>query len=103
MSAIADVAKLLEQIPIWKRLKAMPVEIESLQARVVALEALVKARPAPEACPICGVGALKVTAVHAHRQFGDMGLQERAMKCDSEACGHTETRLHDPNGRLGKK
>ncbi len=100
MSAIADVAKLLEQIPIWKRLKGMPAEIEGLQARVAALEALVKTRPAAETCPLCNSGSLKVTSVKPHPIFGDVGgLQERTMKCDNSSCGHTETREYDPNKR----
>lgn len=98
MSAIGDIAKLLEQIPIWKRIKALPAEVESLQARVAALETAIKARTAAEACPICGSGNLKVISVQPHPIFGDVGgLQQRTMKCDNSPCGHTEVREHDPN------
>jgi hypothetical protein len=103
MSAIGDIASLLEKIPIWKRLTALPDEVKALQARVSALETEIQKRPSLEACPICGTGNLKVTAVRPHPQLGDVGIQERTVKCDNPACGHTEDRIHDPQGRMGKK
>jgi len=103
MSTIGDIVGLLEKIPIWKRLKGLPDEVDALKARVAALEAGLKKAPAGEPCPLCETGQLKVTAVTPHHTFGDMGIQERTMKCDNTACGHTESRMHDPSGRMEKK
>jgi len=98
MSTIGDIASLLEKIPIWKRLKGLPEQFDALQARVAALVSEIAKRPSLEQCPICGTGQLKVTHVGPHPVMGDMGLQERTLKCDNEKCGHTEKRMHDPMG-----
>ena len=57
-----------------------------------------RARAALEPCPICSKGRLKVTKVSPHPVMGDVGLQEKTLKCDDPACGHTESRMHDPIG-----
>ena len=105
MSTLGDIVSLLEKIPIWKRLKTLPEQFDALYARVVVLEREIAKRPSLEQCPICNVGTLKVTSVHSHpkRMLGDAGVQEKTFKCDNSACGHTENRIHDPAGRLGKK
>jgi hypothetical protein len=103
MSAIGDITKILEKIPLWKRLGELPAQVDAIQARVTALEEELKKRPPLEKCPICSSGDMKVTAVHPHPQLGAVGVQERTLRCDNSACGHTEKRIHDPAGRLGKK
>jgi hypothetical protein len=102
MSTIGDLTKLLEQIPIWKRINALPAQIDALAARVSSLEEELTKRPSLEQCPICGAGNMKVTSVHEHPTLGDVGIQERTLKCDNAACNHTERRIHDPMGRMGK-
>jgi hypothetical protein len=102
MSTIGDIVGLLEKIPTWKRLKALPDQFEALQVRVAALEAEIQKRPPLEACPLCGSGNLKVTSVKPHPSFGPVGIQERVVKCDNPNCNHTEKRIHDPVGRLEK-
>ncbi|MBP6818313.1 MAG: hypothetical protein KBC46_03315 [Ferrovibrio sp.] len=86
----------------WREMRAAPKRIADLEARMGALEAALAKRPPAEACPICG-GEMKITKVVPHRQFGAMGLQDRLYACQDAACGHSEQRMHDPNGRLGKK
>jgi hypothetical protein len=102
MSAIGDITNLLEKIPLWKRLGALPEQVAALQARVSALEVDLQKRPSLERCPICSAGDLKVTGVNPHPSLGAVGIQERTMRCDNAACGHTEKRIHDPAGRMGK-
>ncbi len=102
MSAIGDALKVLDQIPIWKQLKELPAKVGALQAKVTALEEEVHKRPSIEQCPVCGVGNFKVIAVNPHPKLGMVGVQERTMKCDNPTCGHTEKRIYDPAGRIGK-
>jgi len=102
MSTLGDIGKLLEQIPLWKRLKSIPGEVDELRTRLEKLENAIAERPALENCPICGAGNLKVKTVRDHPTFGAMGIQERTMQCDDPNCGHTEQRMHDPLG-LTKK
>lgn len=98
MSALGDIAAILEKIPVWKRLKVLPEQVDALQLRVAALEAEIAKRPSLEACPICSVGHLKVSHVGPHPTMGAVGLQERTLKCDDPSCGHIEKRMHDPMG-----
>jgi hypothetical protein len=97
MSAIGDIASILEKIPIWKRLTALPAEFEALKARIAALEEEVQKRPSLEQCAICNTGNSKVTGVRPHPQLGPVGVQERTLQCDNPACKHSEKRLYDPN------
>lgn len=97
MSAIGDIVAILEKVPIWKRLKALPEKVDALESRIAALEAEISKRPSLETCPVCNSGKLKVTAVRPHAELGPVGLQERTLKCDNATCGHTEKRMHDPN------
>ncbi|TWB15594.1 hypothetical protein [Nitrospirillum bahiense] len=94
--SVTDIVKILDQIPIWKQLIAIPKEIKSLQERVAALEADLKARPAPIPCPVCESGGLKVKAVRPHPTFHFAGRQVREMECDNPACGHKENRDYIP-------
>ena len=52
-----------------------------------------------EACPICQLGRLKVTASHLHPVFGTFGHQERTLTCTNADCGHSEKRKYDPSGK----
>jgi len=103
MSTIGDIVGFLEKIPIWKRLKSLPDEVDALKTRIGNLEAALKNGALGESCPLCETGRLKIKAVRPHDTFGDMGLQERKMQCDNPACGHTESRMHDPSGRIARK
>lgn len=94
--SVSDILKLLDQIPIWKQLKALPQQIADLQTRVAALEKQIVERPAAERCPMCETGILKTLKVTPHPVMGDVGLQERHLTCES--CGHTEKRMYDPLG-----
>lgn len=93
--------KALDRWDEWRRMRAAPNRIDELEARVRALETAATATPLAEACPICTTGRLKVTAVRPHPTFGRLGVQEHSLACD--ACQHTEARMHDPTGRVGKR
>src|ERR1700676_1875626 len=104
MSAIGDITKILEKIPLWKRLGELPDQVDALQARVLALEEELRKRPSLEKCPICGSGDLKITKVGPQpASVGRLGVQERTIRCDNANCGHTEKRIHDPEKIMGGK
>ncbi|HTB03473.1 MAG TPA: hypothetical protein VK804_23635 [Bradyrhizobium sp.] len=56
-----------------------------------------KARAGLELCPICRTGRLAIISVEPDPIFGDMGVQQRKLRCDNTSCGHTESRQHDPS------
>lgn len=94
MGMIEDIMKALERIPAWKRVSALPSEVDALKARIATLEA--KLSPATgEQCPICRAPALKIISSSPHPDFGFAGLKLDTMKCNS--CGHQETRERDPS------
>ncbi|HEV7293499.1 MAG TPA: hypothetical protein VGN79_14385 [Devosia sp.] len=74
------------------------VSIHERDTTIRELQAKIATMATGEACPICGQGILKVTAVYAHPEFGVVGVQERVLKCTE--CSHTEKRMHDPVGAL---
>ncbi len=87
MGLLEDVMKTLERIPAWKRLNALPAEVEALQKRVEALEAKLGPRTGKE-CPQCGDMAMKLIASKPHPQFAFAGAKRDTLKCES--CGFQE-------------
>lgn len=70
--------------------------IHDRDQKIKDLEEKIASLTSGEACPICDTGRMKVISSHAHPFLGPAGMQERTIRCSS--CGHTEDRLHDPNG-----
>lgn len=75
--------------------------IHERDQKIKALEEKISVLTSGEQCPLCSEGRLKVTAVKPHHTFGDLGVQEKVLKC--EKCNHTETRMHDPMERTKKR
>jgi hypothetical protein len=93
----SDILKILDKIPEWVGLKRLFGRIEALEKKVAALEAKLEQgaqKPVGEVCPICEVGTLKVVEVVRDLIFGDMGVQQRMLKCTN--CAHSEIRQHRP-------
>lgn len=90
MGMLEDIMLTLERIPIWKRVKALPSEIDELRARVAAIEARL-AGTSGECCPLCGSDQFKAISTKKHPLWGDAsGLMLDQFKCG--ACGHSEDR-----------
>ncbi|MBC7156375.1 MAG: hypothetical protein H5U20_02545 [Rhodobacteraceae bacterium] len=86
--------KILDQIPLWRRLRALPDRLAALEERVQALERLSDDPPiAPgEACAGCGHRAMRRTSsTRSATPFGDLGARDEVWTCAN--CGATETRL----------
>lgn len=93
--SVGDIIKLLDQIPLWKMVSALPKRVKELEERVAALEGK-NIKPHAPACPICGE-AMQTTAVRPNRKLGFAGVQRHTLTC---ACGHSEERLVDPHKRI---
>lgn len=91
MISVSDILKLLEQIPVWKTISALPKRIEALEARVAQLEASKSARPENK-CAICGE-ATRVVRETAHPVFGQMGVKIHELECPN---GHKSSRDFNP-------
>ena len=90
MGMIEDIMKALDRIPAWKRLVALPPEVERLQQRVAALEAQL-APATGDRCPKCR--AMTFTLVEskpAPGALGKLGAMDDHFACTS--CGYTDKR-----------
>jgi hypothetical protein len=97
--SVSDILKILDQIPIWRTLAALPRRLKELEDRVSALEtAKPSLPPAPKidpakACPMCG-SEMKVTAETAHPQFHFAGVKVHQLACTE--CGFKTDRDFSP-------
>ncbi|MEZ2410552.1 hypothetical protein AB6806_27525 [Bosea sp. RCC_152_1] len=97
MISVSDILKILEQIPIWKTVSALPKRVAALEDQVVALKAkLDEANAAPailpgEPCQACGQRAMRRTSRRKSAGvFGDVGAMDETWTCS--ACGEVEER-----------
>ena len=92
--AVSDILKLLDQIPVWRTLKAMPGRLDALERRIADLETGRETpHPAPgEPCPGCGAYALRRTSSQpSATAFGALGAKDEIWTC--QACGETDERI----------
>lgn len=68
-------------------------QVEALEARVAELEKHLMGLPT---CPVCQAGALTIIATRPDPVLGELGKQQRILRCENWACGHTETWQHTP-------
>jgi predicted nucleic-acid-binding Zn-ribbon protein len=93
MSIIDDILKALDRIPVWKRVSALPAEVDALKKRVEALEA----RLAPvtgDRCPKCRAMAFTLDSSGPMPVFADLGVRQYTYKC--MACGYTDVKTQMP-------
>ena len=84
-----DVVRLLEQIPIWKKLKVLPEKLAALEKRMSDLEAKVDA-PGKK-CPKCGKFSFSVESSTPDKTFGEAGGNNVTYKCAS--CGFSQSKI----------
>jgi hypothetical protein len=89
---IEEILKALERLPLWKRISAMPSEVEALQARVTALEARLAGTTGP-LCPVCNAPGFTKTGSRPDPIMGVMGVMQDSFQCP--ACNHKEDRQRD--------
>jgi hypothetical protein len=94
MLSVSDIAKLLEQIPIWKAITTMPKRVAELERQVAALQKnTATAQPTGRECPICG-STMKVLKESPHPEFDFAGLKVHEMECPE--CGNKTSRDFQP-------
>jgi hypothetical protein len=83
MGILEDVMKALERIPVWKRVTALPDEVEALKRRVAVLEA--RLAPATgDVCPRCREVAFQLIETFADPgPFGKTGRRLHLYRCSS--------------------
>jgi hypothetical protein len=91
MGLLEDIIRTLERVPGWKRIAAMPEEMDALKKRIDALEA--KLLPATgEQCPVCRAAAFRVISNRPMPHFAWAGKSLDTWKCDT--CGHSLEKEH---------
>ena len=88
MGVIEDTLKALELIPVWRRLKGVPAEIDGLKSRVGELEEKLGGKWPADVCKYCGERAVRLQS-----KLGpfDGGKMRESWRCS--ACNKTEARL----------
>lgn len=94
MGLLEDIMKTLDRIPAWKRMQALPSQVDALEARVRALEA--KQLPGTgQRCPSCGVNTYKLLkSGPMPGPFGELGARVDYFGCSS--CSYTDEKHRDP-------
>jgi len=87
MSLVDDVLKVLDRIPIWKRLQQIPGEVDELKERIASLEERLGDKWPPDVCKFCGTRALRLRATFA----ADKGKVRQQWQCGE--CTKTEIRI----------
>lgn len=91
MGILEDILTALDRIPVWKRLQALPGEVDELKGRLASLETKMGGKWPGDVCPFCGAQALRM-------ETNDMHGMRELWKCGE--CGKEKTIRHD---LLGKK
>jgi hypothetical protein len=92
MGMLEELNTLLERIPVWRQLVAMPERVATLEARLTAIEAQL-AGSTGELCPMCNAPALKLAGTATDAATAMLGFTIDVLRC--EACGHEERRHRD--------
>lgn len=87
--------KLLEQVPLWKRLKELPGRVEALEAKVAELGRALAERPAADKCPKCRAADLELVGERPHPTLRRLGARVRDFRCPG--CGFKTERLIKPD------
>jgi hypothetical protein len=89
MGVLEDVQKMLDRIPIWKRLGEVPGEVDDLKRRVAELEAKYEGKFPPDVCKYCGERAVRMS----HSMPPDDGKGKTRQEWTCAICQQVEIRL----------
>lgn len=82
MGIVDDTLKVLDRIPIWKRLGEVPAEVDGLMRRVAELEVKLNGKWPADVCRYCGERAVRLTT---HR-----GPDARGIVTEHWTCGECQ-------------
>jgi hypothetical protein len=91
MSVIDDVLKVLDRIPIWKRLQEVPSEVDDLKRRIAELEEKLGGKWPADVCRFCGERAVRL---HVTLGPDEKGYMHENWHCSN--CNNTDVRLVKP-------
>lgn len=93
--SVSDMLKILDNVPIWKTVKALPARLEALEKRVATLEGRGgPAKTSPWDCTVCG-SRMRVIGERSDPTFGVFGVKLLKLACD--ICPRETERQFDPN------
>jgi Zn ribbon nucleic-acid-binding protein len=92
MAMLEELNTLLERIPVWRQLVALPERVRALEARLAAMESRL-AGSTGALCPKCDAPALKFAGTATDAATAMLGFTIDVLRCDS--CGHEERRHRD--------
>jgi hypothetical protein len=92
MGMLEELNTLLERIPVWRQLVAMPERVAALEARLAAIEAQL-AGSTGMLCPMCNAPHFKRVATDTANPLRAIGFTTDVFQCGS--CGHREERHRD--------
>lgn len=95
MGMLEELNDLLDRLPLWARIKALPDKVETLQQRVALLEAQFSGKPG-ELCPVCNAPGFRRTGSKPDPVMGALGVMLDSYVC--AGCGHAEDRPRDTMG-----
>ena len=99
MGSVSDIVDLLDQVPEWKALRALPARVEALEKQVAALSAK-KDKPTTP-CPTCGA-SMDVKDTKPAPLGATFGKELWLWKCSDAACTQKERWLPGDEGGAGR-
>ncbi len=84
MGFLEDVVKVLDRIPVWKRLQGVPAEVDDLKARVAALEEKLGGKWPGDVCRYCGARAVRLSDSTRANDKGIIRETWHCTDCDAD-------------------
>lgn len=81
MGIVDETLKVLDRIPVWKRLQNVPSELDDLQRRVAELEEKLNGRWPPDVCKYCGARAVRLAQTYGPDSRGKLTQSWRCGEC----------------------
>jgi hypothetical protein len=89
MGLLEDVLNVLDRVPIWKRLKQVPAEVDEIKERIIALEDRLGSKWPADVCRFCGERAARLSS---SRAANDKGIVTEYWHC--EKCQESDLRSY---------
>lgn len=93
MVSVSDLLKILDSIPVWKALKALPERVTALEEKIVQLEAknALPSKVPGAPCKYCGNRSMRMVSSVPDPTFGALGANQEIWQCSD--CKQQEKKL----------